>query len=396
MATIALYANKINSMPGLVKDIRNSVNDLKSEFMTLKSKSQSINRNICNLDDVISSISTSTQTQEDKMDALNNLAENIKEFASDVERIDNNVATMINKSKNDFYDKYDYLKPENIFEMIWESCKSGLETAAEWCKEHWKLVVTVVLVVAAVVVLVVLAGVGGPIAAVLVMAAKGLLIGAATGGLIGGGINLISGKSFWEGFEDGAFGGAIAGAISGGLSAGMTGGSSFAQALANSNPAGLLKGAGLLERFKFSWIVTGKVIPLEGFWKIISCDVIADIGTSLLGDIGDIYIKGENISGAKIISNILVSAILSGSSSGISQKISVKKIPGINIGNGSWKHVWASQSTRSLRYGTHMRIKTYLKGIGVSALDHVGDFCLGTLKDLMDKWIKSCDLLPQH
>lgn len=154
MATIALYANKINSMPGLVKDIRNSVNDLKSEFMTLKSKSQSINRNICNLDDVISSISTSTQTQEDKMDTLNNLAENVKEFASDVERIDNNVATMINKSKNDFYDKYDYLKPfweKNLFEQMWDVHNFLLKSAAEWCKEHWKEITTVLVVLGAIV-----------------------------------------------------------------------------------------------------------------------------------------------------------------------------------------------------------------------------------------------------
>lgn len=168
------------------------------------------------------------------------------------------------------------------------------------------------------------------------------------------------------------------------------------QALGKANPAGLLKGAGLLERFKFSWIVTGKVIPLEGFWKIISCDVIADIGASLLGDIGDIYIKGENISGAEIISNILFSAILSGSSSGISQKIPPIRIPGINKGNGSWKHVWASQSTRSIRYGTHMRIKTYLKGFGANAFEHVWDFGINTVKDLLNEWRKSWNLLPQH
>lgn len=162
MATIALYANKINSMPGLVKDIRNSVNDLKSEFMTLKNKSQSINRNICNLDDVISSISASTQIQEDKMDALNNLAENVKEFASDVEKIDSNVATMINKSKDDFYDKYDYLKPKSVLEMIWDSCKSGLKSAAEWCKEHWVMIVTVLVVIAVAVIAVVTFGVAIP------------------------------------------------------------------------------------------------------------------------------------------------------------------------------------------------------------------------------------------
>lgn len=62
MATIALYASKINNMPSLIKDVKGSVIDLKSELSTLKNKSLSINQSICNLDDVISSISTSTQT----------------------------------------------------------------------------------------------------------------------------------------------------------------------------------------------------------------------------------------------------------------------------------------------------------------------------------------------
>lgn len=53
MATIALYAGKMNHMPNLVKDVRSSVKDLKSELATIMSKSQSIDRNICELDDII-------------------------------------------------------------------------------------------------------------------------------------------------------------------------------------------------------------------------------------------------------------------------------------------------------------------------------------------------------
>ena len=56
MATIALYANKINQMPGLIKDIKESVTEYKSELFALKTKTLAINKSICNLDDVISSI----------------------------------------------------------------------------------------------------------------------------------------------------------------------------------------------------------------------------------------------------------------------------------------------------------------------------------------------------
>lgn len=165
MATIALYANKINSMPGIVTDIRGSVNGLKSELMTLKGKVQSINRNICNVDDVISSISTSTQTQEDKIDVLNKLAENVKQFASDVEKVDRTVAGVINQAKKDFYDKYSYLKPnceKNLLELYWDARKAALASAAEWCKEHWKeIAITFVAIAMAVLAIAAIVSTGG-------------------------------------------------------------------------------------------------------------------------------------------------------------------------------------------------------------------------------------------
>ena len=52
---------------------------------SLKSKVLSIDESIC---DVISSIKSSTQTQEDKIKSLESLKENINEYISDVVTID--------------------------------------------------------------------------------------------------------------------------------------------------------------------------------------------------------------------------------------------------------------------------------------------------------------------
>jgi len=48
----------------------------------------SIDESICDVDDVISSIKSSTQTQEDKIKSLESLKENINEYISDVVAID--------------------------------------------------------------------------------------------------------------------------------------------------------------------------------------------------------------------------------------------------------------------------------------------------------------------
>ena len=48
--------------------------------------------------------------------------------------IDQNAADAINKSNNDFYEKYEYLKPD--IEKSW--LEEKVDNACEWCKECWK------------------------------------------------------------------------------------------------------------------------------------------------------------------------------------------------------------------------------------------------------------------
>ena len=147
MSTITLSANKINMMPLLIIDASNAVKSYKSELQTLKSKLLAIDSSVCNVDDVISSIKASTQTQKNKINALDNLKKDVNEFVADVVRIDGDAADAINQSKNDFYDKYEYLKPD--CEKSW--LEEKVDNACEWCKEHWKeILITVTIVIGAV------------------------------------------------------------------------------------------------------------------------------------------------------------------------------------------------------------------------------------------------------
>lgn len=158
MATIALYAGKINNMPSLINDVKISVSEFKADLLNLKNNSLSINKNICNLDDVVSSISSSTQIQEEKINTLNKLEQDIQQFAYDVARIDSNVADLINKYKDNFYNQYSYLKPESE-KNGWEKFCDGCKKVSQWCKEHWVMVVTVIAVIAIAVIAVVTFGV---------------------------------------------------------------------------------------------------------------------------------------------------------------------------------------------------------------------------------------------
>ena len=283
MATIALYANRINQMPSLIRDVKQTVSDYKTELLSLKSKTLTVIRSVCNLDDIISSIQTSSQTQEIKATALDTFSSNCEDFISDASRVDGSVADEINRRKDDFYDNYSYLKPEceKSLKEQWDDFWDG---AGQWCKEHWKLIVTALIVIAAIVVIVFF-----PAAApLLLLLAKGALLGAAIGGIAGGAISAISGGSFWEGFENGAFSGAIAGLISGGMGFALSAGGTIALSLGQTMLIGAVSGA----------------------------------GTSLISDIGDILIKGKDISFGQVLLSMGFSAALGAAFAGIGYGIS--------------------------------------------------------------------------
>jgi predicted nucleic acid-binding Zn-ribbon protein len=142
MATIKLHANKINQMSSLINDVKKSVSDYKSELSSLKTKTLKINSSVCNVDDVISSIQASTQTQDQTITSLEDLQKNSEQFISDVVQTDNKVADLINQRKKDFYKEYSHLKPE--YEKNWWE-KSKLKKLGQWCRDNWKLVGTIIL-----------------------------------------------------------------------------------------------------------------------------------------------------------------------------------------------------------------------------------------------------------
>jgi len=77
--------------------------DYKSELSALRKKTLNINRSVCNLDEVISSIQASSQTQDRKIDSLEKFCSESEKFISEVIRIDEEVAELINKRKENFY-----------------------------------------------------------------------------------------------------------------------------------------------------------------------------------------------------------------------------------------------------------------------------------------------------
>lgn len=128
MATITLYAGKMNQMSSLLEGAKKSVSDYQTELFSLKSKTLNVNKSVCDLDDVIRSVQSSTQLQEQKLDSLETLRQNVDNFIADAVRIDGDAAEVINRNKDEFYDKYNYLKPD-CEKNLWEKICDGFAAA---------------------------------------------------------------------------------------------------------------------------------------------------------------------------------------------------------------------------------------------------------------------------
>ena len=214
MATITLYKDKINGVGSLLDDIIKSSNNLNAQLGTLKNTLQGVDSSTCNLQDTVDSISSSSKSEKDKVEDLKRLNGRLTEFIEMTTRRDASAKSEIERAKKDFYTKYSYLKPECEKSRM-EKIVDAMKKACEWCKEHWKLLVTIVIVAVSIVLL--CTGVG----AILAGACWGAILGAVIGGVSGGLDSMARGGSFLDGFEEGAFSGAITGAITGAAFAGL-------------------------------------------------------------------------------------------------------------------------------------------------------------------------------
>lgn len=137
MPTITLSAGKVNQMSGLLSSTKKSVQDYVASLKSLEARILTIDGGVCNVEDLIRSIRSSTQVQEAKAEALGALEESVDEFVADVVRIDCAVADIINRGKEDFYEEHPYLRPD-CEKNGWERFKDGCKKAWEWCREHWE------------------------------------------------------------------------------------------------------------------------------------------------------------------------------------------------------------------------------------------------------------------
>lgn len=215
MSTIVLYKDRLNGINTYINDVTNSCDSLSTQLNSLKSILQGVSSNSCNLQDTVNNISSSTKTEKDKIKDLKKLNKKIGEFISVTVKKDNSVKEQIEETKEEFYTKYSYLKPECEKNGLEEVC-DGLKSAVRWLVDNIKEILVVGLAVLAVVAVVALAiatfGLGAVAIATVVGAAAGLasqLITDIVSGFVTGNFKVSSPLNYISSAVGGAIGGII-------------------------------------------------------------------------------------------------------------------------------------------------------------------------------------------
>ena len=228
MATIALYKDKINRVGFQLESVINSSDKLSSQLNVLKNTLQGVDSSTCDLQDAVDSITSSTKSESDKVEDVRRLNTKLSEFINTAVERDDSARSEIVREKNEFYEKYSYLKPDcekKKKKNLAQKLVAAVKKVCNWCKEHWKEIVIAIELVVAVVCLFV-PGMQVVSAAILTHMMSGALFGLKVGIIVGA----ISGyaqegvggilKGALSGAKDGFLMGAAFGGL-GGLGAGL-------------------------------------------------------------------------------------------------------------------------------------------------------------------------------
>lgn len=82
------------------------------------------------MEDVTGFIQESTLIQEQAATSVESIDKDMEEFTAEVIAVDNQVAKLVNRQKDDFYSKYRYLKPDSEKDF-WEKAIDSVHSIGE-------------------------------------------------------------------------------------------------------------------------------------------------------------------------------------------------------------------------------------------------------------------------
>ncbi|WP_295156882.1 hypothetical protein, partial [uncultured Ruminococcus sp.] len=178
MATITLHKSKFDGFASVLDKLCSNFGNYDSTMSDLKRTAGAVDSSTCNLEDVINDIADSQDSKEEKVKRAKELNNKLSTFVNAAVQHEKDAAAEIKKEKNDFYKKYEYLKPDcekTLLERIGEWVSSVGKAIAEWIADNIIAIIVAAVIIIAAILIVVFAPAICAIAAVIVAALSALM-----------------------------------------------------------------------------------------------------------------------------------------------------------------------------------------------------------------------------
>lgn len=329
-----------------ISGVISSVDSIISSFKAVRKSTVNLPGGTGSLFEAVESIDARIAKEEEKKSNAIEVRQKTNSFLDLAVRVDKQVASFVNKNKDEFYRVNPWLKPVTVEEKSWlqkawdwacgagNTVATGFGQAVDWIKDtaskawsnikefyekHKKAIATALLVIAAIAIIVLVPG-GGLLATMLIGAAWGVIAGAAIGGISGGMQSLANGESFWSGFENGAFSGALSGAVAGAAFAGL---GFVGAALGHSISAFSTLGKAIQVASTVTKVIS---IGMGAFDTLALADLIIDPSRNLLYDLNSYAHSSSVYNGIQIGAGVLA-AFTGGMASTLNTQVSAGTTP---------------------------------------------------------------------
>ena len=178
MATITLHKSKFDGFASVLDKLCSNFGNYDSTMSDLKRTAGAVDSSTCNLEDVINDIADSQDSKEEKVKRAKELNNKLSTFVNAAVQHEKDAAAEIKKEKNDFYKKYEYLKPDcekSLLERIGEWVSSVGKAIAKWVADNIIAIIVAAVIIIAAILIVVFAPAICAIAAVIVAALSALM-----------------------------------------------------------------------------------------------------------------------------------------------------------------------------------------------------------------------------